>query len=351
MGFIGTKWNAWVLNDTREMFYLKNNNEDDRDSKINDKTMYNKPQNISNIDPNKNSLIEISGHREKARLAQERGIRRELGAQVPKPIPAEDVQLPLKMIWIDRNFFQEIITRILEWIMKIEEKLLVMKSKPEDPSLCLKNRRLFQIIHRLADLVEADLIQEIARQTVAVLDKCDKNELKVNRATINWLLASTGYIKKLCVDFTLNYDPAFLAIAQEHLNRFPMNDQELAGLNVFDDTQIKRLGDILVEQKRLTQEELAELLAKQKEVSNKLKLGQIALSQEKIGFAELVESLKIQTDSIILSITDQETEYESAPSYLKTIPGGKKDDNDSPGAKGASHRKKRRPHNQPFSRL
>ncbi|HEX3048303.1 MAG TPA: hypothetical protein VHY08_26360 [Bacillota bacterium] len=328
---------------------MKNNNEDDQDSKINDnQTWSTKPQNISNTDPNldNNSVIEIKDHREKAEHTPMSGIQRESGAQDQRPNPTGDTHLPLKMIWIDRNFFQEIITRILEWIMKIEIKLLVMKSNPGDSSLCLKNRRLFQIIHRLADLVEADLIQEIAKQTVAVLDKCDKNELKVNYATIDWLLASTSYIKKLCVNFTLNYDPAFLAIAQEHLNRFPVNDQDLATLDAFDDTQIKRLGDILVEQKRLTQEDLVELLAKQKEVSNKLKLGQIALSQEKIAPAELVESLKIQTDSIILSIGDQETEYVATPTYLKSLPGGKKDDNNSPGPKGASHHKKRRPQNK-----
>ncbi|HEX3045357.1 MAG TPA: hypothetical protein VHY08_11425, partial [Bacillota bacterium] len=215
---------------------------------------------------------------------------------------------PLKMIWIDRNFFQEIITRIQECVAKIETKLSALKTNPEDKTLWLKNQSLFQIIHRLADLVEADLIQEIARQIVLLLVKCDKNEVKVNPVTIDWLLASTSYIKKLCVDFSLNYDPAFLAIAQEHLNRFPIDGQDSGSIDAFDDAQIKRLGDILVEQKRLTQEELAELLAKQKEVPNKLKLGQIALSQEKISTTELVESLKIQKDSIILSISDNEAD-------------------------------------------
>jgi chemotaxis protein histidine kinase CheA len=282
----------------------------------------------NNKDDNQNSIINVS---------QTMFNKSQNPPQVRQSVPPEDVHLPLKMIWIDRNFFQENIARILEWNAKIEIKL---KSNPGDPSSCMKNRRSFQIIHRLADLVEADLIQEIARQTVAVLDKCDKNEMKVNRATIDWLLASTSYIKKLCADFTLNYDQAFLAIASEHLNRFPVNDQDLASLNVFDDAQIKRLGDILVEQKRLTQEDLEELLAKQKEVPHKLKLGQIALSQEKIGPAELVESLKIQTDSIILSITDQETEFEPTPTYLKKLPGGKKDDKKTT-LRGSALRKKR----------
>ncbi|MCL6589458.1 MAG: hypothetical protein K6U80_05830 [Firmicutes bacterium] len=295
---------------------MTNDNDKGQSSMINDSPeIFNHPQNLSGI-----------------------------GSQVLEPALAEDTHLPLKMIWIDRNFFQEIIGRILESIAKIEDKLFVLKSKLENPSLCLKNRRFFQIINRLADLVEADLIREIARQAVIVLDKCGQNKLKVNRPTVDWLLASTSYIKKLCADFSLNYDPAFLAITHEHLNRFSVNEQDFTNLDTFGDTQIKKLGDILVEQKRLTQEELAELLAKQKEVSNKLKLGQIALSQEKIGPAELVESLKIQTDSIILSISDNESEYDPTPAYLKKLPGGKKDEArasaNSPAAKGASHRKR-----------
>jgi chemotaxis protein histidine kinase CheA len=238
----------------------------------------------------------------------------------------ENIQPPLKIISLDQTFFQEIITRILDCVSKVENKLLVMKTNPKDTSLCVKTRRFFQLIIRWADMVEADPIQDIARHHVVLLEKWNKNELTMNRATIDWLLASISYIKKLCADFSLNFDPVFIALVKEHLNRFPVNDQELAKVDTYDDTQIKRLGDILVEQKRLTPKELNELLALQKENPNKFKLGQLALSQEKINPEELLESLKIQTESIILLFIQQETEEETAPTFLKKLPNPEKDD-------------------------
>jgi chemotaxis protein histidine kinase CheA len=237
----------------------------------------------------------------------------------------ENLQPPVKIVSLDPAFFQEIIARILDCVAKTENKLLVMKTNPGDTSLCVKTRRLFQLINRWADFVEADPIQDIARHHVVLLEKWNKKELTMNRVTIDWLLASLSYIQKLCADFSLNFDPVFKALVKEHLNRFPVNDQELAKVDTYDDTRIKRLGDILVEQKRLTPKELNKLLALQKENPNKLKLGQLALSQEKINPEELLESLKIQTESIILSFIANETEEETATSFLKKLPDAKKD--------------------------
>jgi two-component system chemotaxis sensor kinase CheA len=202
---------------------------------------------------------------------------------------------------IDPDFLQETMKGIMDWVSKVELKLLLLETPAETPALILSLCEYFVIINRLAHLVLAEQIQNIARHAVVLLKKINSGELPVDRAVVDWLVQSTAYLKTLGSNFELNVDQKFTAAIAVHLNQFPANDLEIADVDraSLDGAPVQKLGNILMEQEKLTLAEVTELLARQKADAPELRLGQLGVKEGKIEPEELRESLKVQQESMI----------------------------------------------------
>lgn len=220
------------------------------------------------------------------------------GAIDPETAP-EAAHLP--GLGIDPDFLQETLTGIMEWVSKVDLQLLLLETATETQSIILSICEYFVIINRLAHLVAAELTQNIARQAVVLLKKCNSGELPIDRTVVDWLLMSTDFLKKLAVNFELNVDQDFTAAVTGHLGQFPANELEIAEVDraSLDGAPVQKLGNILIEQEKLTLAEVTELLARQKADVPELRLGQIGVKEGKIEPEDLRESLKVQQESMI----------------------------------------------------
>jgi two-component system chemotaxis sensor kinase CheA len=218
---------------------------------------------------------------------------------------------------VDPAFMAETNAGILEWANKIEIRLLLLETSPQDSALILSIFDNFQIISRLACLAMAELIRNLARQAAFLLKKCAVREIPVSKTQIDWLIQSLAYIKKIGAGIDLNGDLEFEAAVAGHLNQFPARDDELDDIDTetSEGTPIPKLGEILIARKKLTLAEVTELLAKQKAEAPELRLGQLGVKEGKLEPEVLRESLKIQQQSI----------FNHTPVTCEIIPETKKD--------------------------
>ncbi|HEX3048451.1 MAG TPA: Hpt domain-containing protein [Bacillota bacterium] len=212
-------------------------------------------------------------------------------------------ETPSPELGLDPDFVQETGAIILEWVTQIELKVLLLETSPEDSALILSIYDYLQIINRLACLIADELVRNLTRQAAVLLKKYAGKEMRINRTLIDWLLLSLDYIKKLGSRSQFN-DQGLREISvaiNAHLSQFPVRDSELTDIDTetLEGTPIQKLGNILIEQKKLTLAEVTELLAKQKADEPELRLGQIGVKEGKIEAGTLQESLKIQQQSII----------------------------------------------------
>lgn len=202
-------------------------------------------------------------------------------------------------IVIEQDFLNDFLIRFRETGERTELDLIQMESAPGDPVIMENLKRRFRIFKRLAMIMEQDLVWEIAGETELILDHLFKERLEPAQIIFDLVLRSSNYLRELSNNPSLNQNEEFLGIITEHLEN--LRNQELLlekSSPEQPERQAKKIGEILIEQKKLTGEELDELLTKQKEGDFELKLGQLAVMEKKAAAQDVIESLRIQQKEI-----------------------------------------------------
>lgn len=196
---------------------------------------------------------------------------------------------------VDPEFLQDFIVEAKEHIENIEMDVLALENEPDNISTIHSLFRAFHTIKGLAGFVNQNLIQNIAHQTETLLDGCRKGNIRVNKIIIDLILGSVDFVKKLCEDMRLNSDEGFLNTVEAHVKKLGDKD----GYTLPDKAvqpEMKKIGEILLEQGKVNEEDLNKILEKQKAEYPELKLGQIAIKEKKIEAKEIIKSLRLQED-------------------------------------------------------
>ncbi|MEI7473512.1 MAG: Hpt domain-containing protein [bacterium] len=192
---------------------------------------------------------------------------------------------------VDDEFLEDFIFEAKEHIESIETQLLSLEKTPDDAEIIHSMFRAFHTIKGLAGFVNQTLIQKIAHQTETLMDSCRKGKIDVDKTIVNLILASSDFIKKICDDISIAKDRGFISTINHHLQEieyYELHCVEAINLNG------KKIGEILVEQKILDQEDVNEVLLIQKEQYPDLKFGQVAVKEDKIKSVEALGALKVQ---------------------------------------------------------
>jgi two-component system chemotaxis sensor kinase CheA len=224
----------------------------------------------------------------------------DLGAGAIKPEPDTE---------IDPEFLNDFLVETREHIENIEMDVLALETDPTNMELIHGLFRGFHTIKGLAGFVNQNVIREIAHQTETKLDDCRKEKLRVNKAIVDLILASSDYIKMICDNLNLNQDQDFLnsiVIQLEALKNKTVlvseDNQEKSGDRKTGSKPSAKIGEILMEQ-GLDKETIAELLNKQGEYPG-LKLGQVAVKEKKAEARDIIQSLRAQEKTIRSSVTE-----------------------------------------------
>lgn len=216
--------------------------------------------------------------------------------------------LKSKNFGLDSEFLDDFVLEAKEHLEQIELNVLNLETSPDDVEIVNTIFRHFHTIKGLSGFVEQELIQHIAHKTENLLDDCRKGKSKVNKKTIDLILDSVDSIKNNCNDLKIIGDEDFII----HVIKL-MDDFERLGNDGYIDSESeekesKKIGEILVESKSISEEDIQEILRIQKEVSPEMKIGEIAIKEKKVSPQKIVEAIRTQ---------NKEKEKSNDSSYIK----------------------------------
>ena len=207
---------------------------------------------------------------------------------------------------VDPELLTDFLVETKEHLENIEMQVLSLETNPGNMEMIHGVFREFHTIKGLAGFVNQELVRTIAHQTETLLDECRKGQLRINKRIIDLILTSADLIKKICDNLDLIREPDFHFIVEAHLenirnrkfdadresnnNRIEAIGQSPNGQNVTGE----KIGEILVDQGRIGQTELNELLEKQSGEYQDLKLGQVAVKEKKASAQDVLASLRLQ---------------------------------------------------------
>lgn len=207
---------------------------------------------------------------------------------------------------VDSELLTDFLVETKEHLENIEMQVLNLETDPENPELIHGVFREFHTIKGLAGFVNQELVRTIAHQTETLLDECRKGQLRINKQIIDLILTSADFIKKICDNLDIIQDSNFHFVIEAHLeiirNRKFDTNQEPSNSDTEENSQEssaqsitgEKIGEILVDQGRIEQNELKELIEKQSGEFQDLKLGQVAVQDKKTPAQNGLESLRLQ---------------------------------------------------------
>lgn len=197
---------------------------------------------------------------------------------------------------VDSEFLEDFILETKEHIESIEMNVLILEKEPENTEIIHTMFRSFHTIKGLAGFVDQNLVQQIAHKTETLMDGCRKSTIKVNKTIIDLILKSSDYIKKICEDVQITKNREFITEVSAHLDEVELYESRNVSC---DDASkqtepVKKIGEILVEQKVIKAQDVEDILKKQQSEYKDLKFGQVVVKEEKAKPKDILDALKRQ---------------------------------------------------------
>ena len=193
----------------------------------------------------------------------------------------------------DLEIIQDFITETNEHLSRIELDCLELENDPSNTELLNNLFRSFHTIKGMAGFIEENTILEISHSTETLLDFFRKGAKNVNPSIIDLILMSADIIKHICSLLTKRESIGITPGITEHLSN--LSDWvNLLKCSEKAEPEAIHLGEIMIQEGKLNEEELLVLLKKQKESSETLLLGQLAVLEGKATPKQVVESLRKQ---------------------------------------------------------
>jgi len=193
----------------------------------------------------------------------------------------------------DLEIIQDFITESNEHLSKIELDCLGLENDPSNMELLNNLFRSFHTIKGMAGFIEENTILEISHSTETLLDFFRRGGKNVSPSIIDLILMSADIIKHTCSLLTEWERICITPEVTEHLSNLS-EWVNLLKCSEKAEPEAIHLGEIMIQEGKLSEEELLLLLKKQKESSEPRFLGQLAVLEGKATPKQVVESLRKQ---------------------------------------------------------
>ncbi|MFH1135676.1 MAG: chemotaxis protein CheA [Pseudomonadota bacterium] len=202
----------------------------------------------------------------------------------------------------DRELFFGFISESLEHIESIEVNIISLESDPEDKETLNAIFRPFHTIKGVSGFLNLRHIHTLTHEVENLLDEARNDRVKVSPALIDIVLDAVDILKRMIHDVKSVMDaggiPGEDAVPQEFLERLmavqqgEAPDEETAPPDISPYSGW-RLGEILIDQGLIKDEELSRLLQTQS-AARLRKLGELVIQRGLITPADLEEALRLQ---------------------------------------------------------
>jgi two-component system chemotaxis sensor kinase CheA len=198
----------------------------------------------------------------------------------------------------DESLLRDFIVEGLEYIDEIEVNLLNLEQDPENLDYINAIFRPFHSIKGVAGFLNLETIRDLAHTLENLLDRVRNKELSVSSRLIDIILDGADALKAIIVKLQdeLEGNPAEpmkidLAALRKRI--------ESVEQDAPDTVEVKKLGEILVEDGIITEESLEQgLEAAQQSIPPK-KVGEALISQGKVTTKQVSQALRKQTEKAV----------------------------------------------------
>jgi two-component system chemotaxis sensor kinase CheA len=207
----------------------------------------------------------------------------------------------------DDSLLKDFIVEGLEYIDEIEVNLLNLEQDPENPDYVNAIFRPFHSIKGVAGFINLEAIRDVAHILENLLDRVRNNRLSVSSSLIDIILDGADALKAMIVKLKdeMEGNPAKpleidLAALKKRIESVEQDDP--------DAVEVKKLGEILVEDGAITEDALGQgLEAAQQSIPPK-KIGEALISEGKVTPKQVSQALiaqsMIRQNPFILSNSD-----------------------------------------------
>ncbi|MCK4468824.1 MAG: Hpt domain-containing protein, partial [Desulfobacterales bacterium] len=195
----------------------------------------------------------------------------------------------------DDSLLRDFIVEGLEYIDEIEVNLLNLEQDPENPDYVNAIFRPFHSIKGVAGFLNLETIRDLAHALENLLDRVRNNELSVSSRLIDVILDGADALKVIIVKLKddLEGNPSKpleidLSALKKRIESVEQDDP--------DAVEVKKLGEILVEDGAITKDALGQgLEAAQQSIPPK-KIGEALISEGKVTPKQVSQALRKQTE-------------------------------------------------------
>ncbi len=213
----------------------------------------------------------------------------------PQPEPAAAAEEKTGLAEIpDEALLKDFITEALEYIDEIELNVLNMEQNPEDKEYVNAVFRPFHSIKGVAGFLNLTDIRDLAHNLENLLDRVRNDEQAVTRALIDVVLDGADTLKTMIGLLT---KPA--EVRKRELARVNVTDlvRRIKGVDSGADAgQVKKIGEILVQDGVINEEVLNEGLEKAKTPPER-KLGEVLINDGKATPKQVAQALRKQEET------------------------------------------------------
>lgn len=185
----------------------------------------------------------------------------------------------------ESEFLQEFVEEAKEHLENIEMKILEMERDINNKETINSIFRSIHTVKGLAGFVAQELIETISHKTENVLVLIRKGELQSSKKVVDLVLLSVDFIRTICNEIDIQENSEFLKEVEKHIEY----------MEKFRDSSPK-IGDILKEKIGISEEEIEEMVEKQKSDYQGMKLGEIVVKENKATAKEVIEILRSQEE-------------------------------------------------------
>jgi len=230
------------------------------------------------------SGVESGVSREEQQQSEEVEVQNELQPPAPEKIEEQDESL-----------LRDFITEGLEYIDEIEVNILNLEQEPENDDHVNAIFRPFHSIKGVAGFLNLEQIRDLAHVLENLLDRVRNNELSVSSQLIDVILDGADALKAMLTK--LKDDLEGKAVEPLEID-LPALGRRIKSIEQGEpDTQErKKVGEILVEEGAITEEDLQEGLEVALQATTRKKIGEVLIAEGKVTPKQVSQALRKQTD-------------------------------------------------------
>lgn len=191
-----------------------------------------------------------------------------------------------------QEYLPDFVANAKEDLQVIESSAIELEKNPEDAEAINAMFRSFHNIKGSSGFVGQNTIQSIAHQTESMLDNCRKGTLKITPHIADLILKSADIIKIICDNLDLNDNEEFLSQVYEHIKE--VENAEKSAVAQQSESQTPKMGEILVQQNKLTPQDVEEIVEKQQTEYPELKFGEVAIQEKKVEPKDILDVIRAQ---------------------------------------------------------